>query len=74
MLLHEATADLRLEECTVQTPLPTPRATISKRMLTALISGRAGHGRWFPRDDPGAQVWHLGIYRDEKTLRPVSIQ
>ena len=21
---------------------------------------------------PGAQVWHLGIYRDEKTLRPVS--
>jgi uracil phosphoribosyltransferase len=21
---------------------------------------------------PGAQVWHLGIYRDERTLRPVS--
>ncbi len=21
---------------------------------------------------PGAQVWHLGIYRDEQTLRPIS--
>ena len=34
-------------------------------------AGRPGHGRRHARADADGQVWHLGLFRDERTLRPV---
>ncbi len=74
LLGYEATADLRLEECTVQTPLADAKGHHLQEDVGLVPILRAGLGMvdGFHEMIPGAQVWHLGIYRDEKTLRPVS--
>src|SRR5690606_36511095 len=74
LLGYEATADLRLEECSVQTPLADAKGHHLQEDVGLVPILRAGLGMvdGFHEMIPGAQVWHLGIYRDEKTLRPVS--
>lgn len=74
LLGYEATADLRLEECIVQTPLADAKGHHLQEDVGLVPILRAGLGMvdGFHEMIPGAQVWHLGIYRDEKTLRPVS--
>lgn len=74
LLFFEAATDLRLEECTVRTPLTDyPGQTIAERVGLLPIL-RAGLGMAEAVLDllPGAQVWHLGLYRDHETLRPVT--
>ena len=74
LLGYEAMADLRLDERPVQTPLATAPGYHLQEDVGLVPILRAGLGMVDGIHEmiPGAQVWHLGIYRDEKTLRPVS--
>jgi uracil phosphoribosyltransferase len=67
-------ADLQLADCTVETPLATATANRLKEEVGLVPILRAGLGMvdGILEMIPGAQVWHLGIYRDEETLRPIS--
>ncbi len=73
ILCYEATSDLRLAPREVQTPLAKTQGYFVQEEIGLVPILRAGlgmvNGVW--EMIPGAQVWHLGIYRDEKTLRPV---
>jgi uracil phosphoribosyltransferase len=73
LLGYEATRDLELEPRTVRTPLaeaPGHRLAGTIGLIPIL---RAGLGMVDGLLDmiPHAVVWHLGLYRDEETLRPV---
>jgi uracil phosphoribosyltransferase len=73
LLAYEATKDLTLEDVRVQTPLmETGGKQLSQRIGLAPIM-RAGLGMVGPILDliPSAEVWHLGLYRDEETAQPV---
>lgn len=74
MLFIEAAADLTLAAVTVRTPLtecPAQRLTDVVGLFPIL---RAGLGMAEAVLDvlPEAQVWHLGLYRDHQTHRPVT--
>jgi len=73
LLAYEATADLGLEEVDVTTPLGEVRGRTLTEKIGLVPVLRAGlgmvHGIWEMM--PGAEVWHIGLYRDERTLRPV---
>ena len=74
LLLYEATADLPLAPVRFRTPLEeTEGVRIAARIgLVPII--RAGLGMVEAALDvlPGSEVWHLGMYRDEETHRPIS--
>jgi uracil phosphoribosyltransferase len=74
MLCYEATHDLKLAPTTVETPLAQAQGYRVQEEIGLVPILRAGLGMvdgvWEML--PGAQVWHLGFYRDEKTLRPVA--
>jgi uracil phosphoribosyltransferase len=74
LLGYEAMADLKLAEQPVETPLETAPGYILQEEVGLVPILRAGLGMvdGFHEMIPGAQVWHLGLYRDEETLRPVS--
>lgn len=73
LLAYEATADLGLEETTVTTPMGVAKGHRLTEHIGLIPILRAGlgmvEGIWEMM--PGAQVWHIGLYRDERTLRPV---
>ena len=73
MLAYEATADLALEPVAVETPLATaPASQLGERVgLIPILRAGLGmvEGVWEVL--PMAEVWHIGLYRDEQTLRPV---
>jgi len=73
LLAYEATADLLTTEVTVETPLATMKARQLKEKIGLVPILRAGlgmvEGIWELM--PSAEVWHIGLYRDEHTLRPV---
>jgi uracil phosphoribosyltransferase len=74
LLCYEATADLQVREITVQTPMGTAGGSALSDKIGLVPILRAGlgmvHGIWEMM--PGAEVWHIGLYRDERTLKPVS--
>ncbi|MDD2521974.1 MAG: uracil phosphoribosyltransferase [Anaerolineaceae bacterium] len=74
MLAYEATADLAVSEIEVQTPLMLTKGTALMERVGLVPVLRAGLGmvEGFWELMPGAEVWHIGLYRDEKTLKPVS--
>jgi uracil phosphoribosyltransferase len=68
-----ATADLPIESCRVNTPIAEYEgAQLSVRIALVPIL-RAGLGLVEPLQElmPDAEVWHLGMYRDERTAQPV---
>ena len=73
LLAYEATSDLGLSPVTVTTPMGQADGTILAEKIGLVPSLRAGQGMgegiW--EIMRGAEVWRLGVYRDEKTLRPV---
>lgn len=73
MLAYEATADLAVMEREVQTPLAKTQGWELKEKIGLVPVLRAGLGmvEGFWELMPSAEVWHIGLYRDEKTLRPV---
>lgn len=73
LLAYEATADLLTEPISVQTPLQATTGRILKEKIGLVPILRAGLGmvEGFWELMPSAEVWHIGIYRDEHTLKPV---
>jgi uracil phosphoribosyltransferase len=73
LLAYEATADLETVPVTVQTPLRTAEGRQLREKIGLVPILRAGlgmvEGIWELM--PSAEVWHIGLYRDEKTLKPV---
>lgn len=73
LLAYEATQDLSIEQVPVTTPLTkTTGGKLAQRIGLVPIL-RAGLGMVDPVLDliPTAEVWHLGLYRDEDTAQPV---
>ncbi len=73
LLAYEATADLALEEMTVTTPLASTTGYQVKEVIGLVPVLRAGLGmvEGFWEMMPSAEVWHIGLYRDHKTLEPI---
>jgi uracil phosphoribosyltransferase len=73
-LFYEATQDLKVEPSTVQTPLADCSGYRIAELIGLMPILRAGLGMAEAIHDmvPDAQVWHLGLYRDDQTLEPVT--
>lgn len=74
LLAYEATQDLWLDETTVKTPLAETKGYNLKGRIGLVPILRAGLGmvEGFWEMMPQCEVWHIGLYRDERTLHPVS--
>ena len=74
LLLYEATADLPTESREVKTPLAQYKGSRLKDKVGLIPVLRAGIGMVEAALElmPEAQVWHIGLFRDERTLRPIS--
>jgi uracil phosphoribosyltransferase len=74
LLFYEATRDITLANVTVQTPLSVCPGHQVAEQIGLMPILRAGLGMAEAVHDliPSAQVWHLGLYRDHETLKPVT--
>ncbi|MFQ5434797.1 MAG: uracil phosphoribosyltransferase [Anaerolineae bacterium] len=74
LLCYEATADLQTIPIEVETPMGDAVGQELSEKIGLVPVLRAGlgmvNGIWEMM--PGAEVWHIGLYRDERTLKPVS--
>ena len=73
LLVYEATQDLKLGDVEVVTPLTTMTGRRLSQQIGLVPILRAGLGMVDPVLNliPSAEVWHLGLYRDEATALPV---
>ena len=73
LLCYEATQDMHLKEIQVETPMGTaPGAQLTEEIgLVPILRAGLGMVEGIWELMPSAEVWHIGLYRDEKTLRPV---
>ena len=73
LLAAEVTRQLPLESVSVQTPIETTHCQQLSGRIAAVPILRAGRGMVTPLTDliPHLEVWHLGLYRDEATAKPV---
>jgi uracil phosphoribosyltransferase len=73
LLCYEATRDLDLVPEEVPTPMGTAAGQTLRTKVGLIPVLRAGLGMVAGALEliPTAQVWHIGLYRDERTLRPV---
>ena len=74
LMIFEATRDLPLEEVEVETPIAVAKCKhIAGRKLAFVPILRAGLGMVDGALQlvPSARIGHIGLYRDEKTLKPV---
>jgi uracil phosphoribosyltransferase len=74
MLFLEATRDLHLETYTVTTPLAEcPAQRLRERLgLVPILRAGLGMAEAILELVPDAEVWHLGLYRDHETLKPIT--
>lgn len=74
LLAYEATLDLEVAPVKVETPLTTAHGDKLREPIGLIPVLRAGlgmvEGIW--EMIPSAEVWHIGLFRDEQTLRPVA--
>lgn len=73
LLLYEATQDLEVRLDSVQTPLATTTGWRLSQKIGLVPVLRAGIGMVDAALElmPEAEVWHIGLFRDERTLRPI---
>ena len=73
LLAYEATADMKLEPTEVQTPMAKTVGSVLNDKIGLVPILRAGLGmvEGFFELVPNSEVWHIGLYRDEHTLKPV---
>ena len=73
LLGYEALLDARMTDVRVRTPLEeTDGARLADRIgLIPILRAGLGMVDAMLELMPTAQVWHLGLFRDERTLRPV---
>lgn len=72
-LASAATEDLELADTTVKTPVAEAPAKVLSQTIALVPILRAGLGLVDPLLNviPTAEVWHLGLFRDEDTAKPV---
>jgi uracil phosphoribosyltransferase len=73
LLTYEATQDLTTVEEEVVTPMATTLCRVVDERVGLVPVLRAGLGmvEAVLQLLPYAQVWHIGLFRDEKTLKPI---
>jgi uracil phosphoribosyltransferase len=73
LLCYEATRDIELVEQTVTTPMGSAAGYVLRPKIGLIPILRAGLGmvEGVLEMIPAAEVWHIGLYRDERTLHPV---
>ena len=73
LLAYEATANLKTSTRPVETPIVTCDGHHLNRRVGLVPILRAGVAMVEPMLDliPTSEVWHLGMYRDEATAKPV---
>ncbi|MFA9406128.1 MAG: uracil phosphoribosyltransferase [Anaerolineales bacterium] len=73
LLTYEATQDILNDPITVETPLMPAQGYQLREKIGLVPILRSGlgmvEGVWELM--PSAEVWHIGLYRDEDTLQPV---
>ena len=73
LLTYEVTADLQTSPLDIETPLVKTQGVHLKETIGLVPILRAGlgmvEGVWELM--PSAEVWHIGLFRDERTLKPV---
>ena len=73
LIAYEATADLATKDVTVMTPLGQATGQRLQERVGLVPILRAGLGMvdgiWNMM--PNTEVWHIGIFRDERTLEPI---
>lgn len=74
LLTYEATMDLVTTPVSIETPMATTHGEDLKDKIGLVPILRSGlgmvEGVWELM--PSAEVWHIGLYRDERTLKPVA--
>ncbi len=70
---YEATKDLELSDCTVETPIAKAPGKYIEKQVALVPILRAGLGMVDAMMSiiPAAKIGHVGLYRDETTLEPV---
>lgn len=74
LMVYETTKDLELEEVEVETPIQKTKAYVLKDKAVAVVPIlRAGLGMvdGILSLIPTAKVGHIGVYRNEETMKPV---
>jgi len=73
LLGYEATRDLTLRETRVVTPLAEAKGyELAERVgLVPILRAGLGMVEGIWQLMPHAEVWHIGLYRDHKTLQPI---
>jgi len=73
LLAYEATYDMTMRDVIVTSPLGRAKGHMLQEKIGLVPVLRAGlgmvEGIWEML--PSAEVWHIGLFRDEQTLRPV---
>ncbi|HMQ53626.1 MAG TPA: uracil phosphoribosyltransferase [Anaerolineae bacterium] len=73
LLAYETTQDLTLEAAEVETPMGQATGALMHEQIGLVPILRAGlgmvEGVWEMM--PSSEVWHIGLFRDERTLQPV---
>jgi uracil phosphoribosyltransferase len=74
LLAYEATADMLLTETSVVTPMGEAHGYELGEKIGLIPVLRAGlgmvEGVWEMM--PASEVWHIGLFRDERTLKPIA--
>jgi len=74
LLVYEATTDLATKPVHIRTPMTETDGEDLQEKIGLIPILRAGlgmvEGVWELM--PSAEVWHIGMYRDESTLKPVA--
>jgi uracil phosphoribosyltransferase len=73
LLGYEALADVKVRPLTIRTPIEEMEASQLADRIGLVPILRAGLGMVDAMLElmPTAEVWHLGLFRDERTLQPV---
>ncbi len=73
LLAYEATADLATAPLSIETPLaPFVGVRLAEKIgLVPILRAGLGMVEGIWELMPQAEVWHIGLYRDEQTLKPV---
>ncbi len=72
LMTYEVTGDIRLEGKTVTTPMGKAQGKRAREIgLVPILRAGLGMTDGVMALLPNVQVWHIGLYRNEETLRPV---
>jgi uracil phosphoribosyltransferase len=72
LLIYEVTQDIRVQDKQVTTPMGKAQGKKAKEIgLVPILRAGLGMSEGVISLLPDVQVWHIGLYRDEETLKPV---